>query len=810
MKNLEFAGDGFSAEQGILNVLSEYGLFPQKIIFDKNIHRFSTKNDPSDKAGWYVAYYYDDSYGVVFGDWRTGLNEKWFSYENTDSRYHKNKITDKGNEKGIKHEFERECKYVLAAQEAKRIWDSSSSNITEHPYLKSKKVKSYDLREKDGKLLVPAKDYRGTIWSLQYICQDGQKKNLLHGKMKGNCFGISGKRDIIYICEGYATGATIFEATGNHVVGAFNAGNILDVAQTVRSKYPNVKIVIAGDNDQWVKGNPGMTKAKEAALKIGGYVVVPDFSDVSTKPTDFNDLYLLEGLDHVRSQLESAGKVVIEENDWAQPSQIPTSKIFKVMAFDTASMLPASLAGWAEDNATRIGCPIDFIAVSIVVGLGALIGKHIAIRPKKFDDWHVVPNLWGMIIGRPSSKKSPALQVGMNPLWDLQTEKTARYHNELQQWEKDKQLVEIKNKVIQKQIDKAVSSGKQDQVESLLKRLEEVSEKPYSDRIILNDATEAKLGELLSRTRRGLLLFRDELSGWLQQLELRHNKGTREFFLEGWAGTNSHTVDRIQRGELFIKHHVLSILGGIQPGPLEAYIHQCNRGMTGDDGFMQRFQLAVWPELSTEKARDIIPDGHAKEVAYSVYKRLDEMDLTRINTESDPENGEQYLRFTSEAADIFSKWLSDLMDRLRTDFEPSLEAHFAKYPSLVPSLALIFHLAEKPEGGPVGIEPLEMALKWAEYLGSHAAKIYKSACTPMNKAAHDLSLKIMEGEVASPFTARDVYVKNWQGLDKPSVQQGIDVLIGLNWIREVNVGPGPRGGRPTVKYYINPILYGRE
>jgi putative DNA primase/helicase len=188
------------------------------------------------------------------------------------------------------------------------------------------------------------------------------------------------------------------------------------------------------------------------------------------------------------------------------------------------------------------------------------------------------------------------------------------------------------------------------------------------------------------------------------------------------------------------------------------------------------------------------------------------MDPIKLNAaKTDKETGCSYLRFTPEAADVFAQWLAKLTAKLRNAcFEPSIEAHFAKYPSLIPSLALIFHLAEKPEGGLVGIESLEMALKWAEYLGSHAAKIYKSSCTPMNKAAHDLSEKIMKGEVTSSFTARDIYVKNWQGLDKQSVQQGIDALIGLNWIREVKVGPGPRGGRPTVKYCINPDLCERE
>jgi putative DNA primase/helicase len=179
----------------------------------------------------------------------------------------------------------------------------------------------------------------------------------------------------------------------------------------------------------------------------------------------------------------------------------------------------------------------------------------------------------------------------------------------MKQWEKDKKLVDLKKKAVQKQIDKAINKGDDDKISSLFKQMGETPEKPYSDRIILNDATEAKLGELLSRTRRGLILFRDELSGWLQQIELNHNKGTREFFLEGWAGTNSHTVDRIKRGELFIQNHVLSVLGGIQPGPLEAYIHQCHKGMTGDDGFMQRFQLSVWPDLPNKNGSSLFHVG---------------------------------------------------------------------------------------------------------------------------------------------------------------------------------------------------------
>ena len=146
----------------------------------------------------------------------------------------------------------------------------------------------------------------GEIQSIQTIAPDGRKLFHKGGTVKGFYYSIGKPTDNIVIAEGYATGATIHEATGYGVVVAFNAGNISSVAQAVRGKYPDADIIIAGDNDQHTDGNPGVTKATEAAEDINALLAIPQFKDTSTNPTDYNDLARLDGADIVRHQIDGA------------------------------------------------------------------------------------------------------------------------------------------------------------------------------------------------------------------------------------------------------------------------------------------------------------------------------------------------------------------------------------------------------------------------------------------------------------------------------------------------------------------------
>jgi putative DNA primase/helicase len=157
-------------------------------------------------------------------------------------------------------------------------------------------------------LIVPMRDTAGQLHSLQTIQPDGDKRFLYGGRVNG-CYHSIGKKpvDVLIVCEGYATGASIHEATGYPVVVAFNAGNLKAVALALRAKYPDLKIIIAADDDHQTEGNPGMTKAQAAAQAVGAAVAVPTFpAGRPDKATDFNDLHQLAGLDAVKACIDNA------------------------------------------------------------------------------------------------------------------------------------------------------------------------------------------------------------------------------------------------------------------------------------------------------------------------------------------------------------------------------------------------------------------------------------------------------------------------------------------------------------------------
>lgn len=169
----------------------------------------------------------------------------------------------------------------------------------------------------DGSLLIPIRDETRAIVSLQAIFPsdanplERDRDYLPGGKKQGGYFVVgSVKADskTILICEGYATGCTLHQATGYPVVVAFDAGNLPEIARIIRSKLPDAKIVMAADNDQWTPpekgGNAGVRKATEASMLCRGLVAVPHFRDESDEPTDYNDLAMLEGVDAVRQQIE--------------------------------------------------------------------------------------------------------------------------------------------------------------------------------------------------------------------------------------------------------------------------------------------------------------------------------------------------------------------------------------------------------------------------------------------------------------------------------------------------------------------------
>lgn len=490
------------------------------------------------------------------------------------------------------------------------------------------------------------------------------------------------------------------------------------------------------------------------------------------------------------------------DGDWPDPFPLPT-ELPEVHPFPS-EILPDSLRPWIADIAERLQCPPEYPAVGAMVSLAALVGRKVGIRPKRHDDWTVVPNLWGVIVGRPGVLKTPALQEAMKPLMRLEMDAKNRHEFAKVDAEADKVVAEARRKVNESRIREIVKKGVGDPYEIARLSAGDSQAAPARRRYLVNDSSVEKLGELLNENPNGLMVFRDELLGLLYALEREGQEGARQFYLETWNGTGRFTYDRIGRGTVDIEACCLSILGSIQPGPLQDYL-----ASAPDDGLMQRFQLAVWPDLEPEwKNVDRWPDRTAKEQAWSVFGRLDGLSALALGAIPGDEGGIPSLRFTDDAQAEFSGWRAKLETRLRTEeLHPALETCLAKYRSLIPSLALLIHLADAPEGGPVPLPALIKACAWGEYLESHAKRMYSSQATPALLGAARLAEKIKAGAIKDRFALRDVYRPAWSRLTTAEqAHAAANVLIDHDWLRSETE---QTRGRPRTLYAVNPRIRGQ-
>lgn len=288
--------------------MEQEGIVTQSVIVaDGRIHRFHVEEDkPGTRNGWYTLHA-DRVAAGAFGSWRLGVRKAWRS-----DRMHYAVVEARGvaqeqvsDAEKRRHQDESWLD-ERARSKAEKIWARGKPAPADHAYLVEKQIKPHELRASCGRLLVPLYDADGVLRSLQFIAHDGTKRFLAGGRVQGRFYLLGRPNGKQFVAEGYATAATIREATGEAVAVAFNAGNLTDTAKTLRQTSGHLPIVIAADDDHATPGNPGMTKAFEAARAVGAKIAVPHFHDGHSRGTDFNDLASREGLEEANRQLSCA------------------------------------------------------------------------------------------------------------------------------------------------------------------------------------------------------------------------------------------------------------------------------------------------------------------------------------------------------------------------------------------------------------------------------------------------------------------------------------------------------------------------
>ncbi|KRW65809.1 topoisomerase [Pseudomonas sp. TTU2014-105ASC] len=268
-----------------------YGAIDWLPIPDGQIHRFHV---PGDKAGthngWYVLHL-DGIVSGAFGSWKAGGSHTWSSRKPTDPM-EAELIRQRIEQVRRQREAVQRQRHQAAAEYTNRLWRDARRADPEHPYLSAKGCRPYNLRQQGDVLVVPLY-HDGQLVNLQRIGADSSKRFLSGGRVKG-CYsplGIITAGQPLYLCEGWATGATLHAETGHPVACAMDCGNLLEVGRHLQRRHPDAVLIVAGDDDRQTQGNPGKTAAIAATAGLGCGLILPPWpADAPMTLTDFNDL----------------------------------------------------------------------------------------------------------------------------------------------------------------------------------------------------------------------------------------------------------------------------------------------------------------------------------------------------------------------------------------------------------------------------------------------------------------------------------------------------------------------------------------
>jgi hypothetical protein len=464
--------------------------------------------------------------------------------------------------------------------------------------------------------------------------------------------------------------------------------------------------------------------------------------------------------------------------------------------------LPTVLVNWLRPASKVIGCPFDFLVLSAVVIVGSLIGSRLRVKPFRNSDWFVVSNLYGGLVGLPSTKKTPALDEARKPILELQSSARKDYA-------KAKDDYEISAKFYEKE-----SAGLLKKTATLADYKNELTklnkpQQPILRRYEVNDITAPRLAQIINENKNGVLQSRDELMGLLKSLEADYNSNARPFLLELWKGALSYALDRQDGREIQIESGTLSIIGGIQPSKLQRYISEAY-STDESDGFPQRF-LFAYPDTSRSGNKPSGSDyqnarkGFAE--ANEIIKKIAQADFKGKVIGS---NGDQFhiVKFSAEAQTIIDQWKDEIdaeAESLQLEDE-AFSSFLYKLPKNCFAIALIFHCLETISdfSDEISVETTLRAINYTQVLISHARRVFALGENQIFALAQTALGKIKKGELANGFTVREMSRKQWSGLrSKETVQDVLSLLVEYGYLKEYR----PEGdGRPTVRYSIHPSL----
>jgi putative DNA primase/helicase len=585
---------------------------PETIVADGQIHRFSSNGKLSENAGWYVLHDGGIPAGC-FGDWRTGVSQNW----RTDIGRPLTSVEEMQHRAMAKsmrlaREAEELKLQAAALERAAEVWESAVP-CTGHPYLDARQIQPHVARLHEGLLVVPM-GIDGKLQSLQFIAQDGSKRFLTGGRVSGCYCRLGSVKGASSLCiaEGFATGASLYEATGQPVAVAFSAGNLALVARSFRAKNPDLSLIICADDDFTVPGNPGLTKATEAARVVNALLAVPDFGpDRPNGATDFNDLAAICGAEAVRRAVDNAQPVdppITRPDPYgppealleAWPDPLPLTVKMDPEPYPVDA-LPPTVRAAVEEVAAFVKAPLPLVAASALSALSIAIQAH--ADAKRAERLQGPSGVYLLTIADSGERKSTCDGFFTQAIRDYEAEQAERakprfsaYHTALEAWDAERDG--IKERIRQM----ARGGTPTEERKEALRTLDSHKPKPPRiPRLLYSDATpEALAYNLANHWPSGGVLSSEAGivfgAHGMGKESLMRNLSLLNLLWDG----SSVPIDRRSKESFTVTGARMTVALQVQEPTLREFLERSGAQARGS-GFLSRF-LVAWPE-STQGMR---------------------------------------------------------------------------------------------------------------------------------------------------------------------------------------------------------------
>jgi hypothetical protein len=454
---------------------------------------------------------------------------------------------------------------------------------------------------------------------------------------------------------------------------------------------------------------------------------------------------------------------------------------------------------WICTEAAGASAPTDYVGVGLLVAVAALIGNSRRVAPR--DRWEEACVLWGCIVGDPSAGKTPALRpvfALLRPIDQAFFEahrvaladhqrRCAEADATMQKWKKEARDTKGSAPALP---DKAIAPPA-----------------PGCAALRVDDVTPEKLGSIAEASPKGLLMARDELAGWLGDMDRYSGSGERALWLTAWNG-DFHRIDR-QKSQMpiFIPNFSVSVLGGIQPDKFDAAF-----ASRADDGLISRF-LFAWPDPVPRVTPVQLPWGqHWPPAAI--------MRLLSLQFAQDPNGNDvpKIIKLSRSARAIFEPWwIAQQSEKV----EGLAKSAWGKMPGQMVRIALVLEFLwwsegdDRAEPQEVSVAAVEAAITLVDtYFKPMALRVFGEAATPADIAAATMLARFIASRRIESFNARDL--QRGAGIlggrpaalkDHTLLMKACNALVDAGWLLEDRSREGDTKGRERRDYLVNPALW---